>query len=216
MEAIAGLVTPQVPPQQLPEFFWVHLEKDLELLGRDTGKGLDETVMIVHLVLRQILTTNPPIGLCFILCVILHGRDYGFVFGISGGTIQTVSSLDTKEARKEWESVFNQHYIQPVLSTLDENLTIAMDFVANDKEQGLMLTCATIVVHLEGTIHPHVDHDKLFYLVYEKMKCAEGSLEPHLWTYRSRITLEHLQQTLQEKRMKEKYPILHEFLQAVS
>ena len=64
LEAIASLITPQVPVQHLPEFFWAHLEKDLELLGRDTGRGLDETVMIVHLVLRQILTSNPPIGMC--------------------------------------------------------------------------------------------------------------------------------------------------------
>ncbi len=51
--------------------------------------------------------------------------------------------------------------------------------------------------------------------MYEKAKYKEETLEPHLWTYRSRITLEHLQQTLQEKKMKEKYPILYEFLQAV-
>ena len=63
LEAIASLVSPQVLPQNLPEFFWAHLEKDLELLGRDTGKGLDEVVMIIHLVLRHILTTDPPIGL---------------------------------------------------------------------------------------------------------------------------------------------------------
>ena len=61
--AIAGLVSPPVPPQQLPEFFWAHLEKDLDLLGRDTGKGLEENVMIVHLVLRQILTSKPPMGM---------------------------------------------------------------------------------------------------------------------------------------------------------
>ena len=60
LEAIASLVTPQVPPQHLPEFFWAHLEKDLELLSEDTGRGLDETVMIVHLVLRQVLTIDPP------------------------------------------------------------------------------------------------------------------------------------------------------------
>ena len=66
--AIAGLVNAQVPPQQLPEFFWAHLEKDLELLGKDTKKGLEENVMILHLVLRQILTLNPPTGRS--ICVI--------------------------------------------------------------------------------------------------------------------------------------------------
>jgi hypothetical protein len=67
--AITSLITPQVLPKNLPEFFWAHLDKDIELLGRDTGKGLDEVVMIIHLVLRQILTTDPPIGLFCALSV---------------------------------------------------------------------------------------------------------------------------------------------------
>ena len=54
----------------------------------------------------------------------------------AGGNVQTVSSLGDKEARKEWERIFNEHYIHPVLSTLDENLHIAMDHVANDEQQG--------------------------------------------------------------------------------
>ena len=54
----------------------------------------------------------------------------------SGEAIQTVSSLETKEDRKEWERVFNHHYIQPVLSTLDQSLTKAIDHVAKDEKQG--------------------------------------------------------------------------------
>jgi hypothetical protein len=72
LEAIASLITPQVLPKDLPEFFWAHLDKDIELLGRDTGKGLDEVVMIIHLVLRQILTTDSPIGLFHTYCVIVY------------------------------------------------------------------------------------------------------------------------------------------------
>ena len=61
------------------------------------------------------------------------------------------------------------------------------------------------------------EHDRLFFLVYERVEqINQASIQPHLWTYRSRITLEHLAQTLQEKRMKERHPILYEFLQAVS
>ena len=60
-----------------------------------------------------------------------------------------------------------------------------------------------------------VDHGQLFHLVYEKVKYKEESLEPHLWTYRSRITLDHLRQTLQEEKMRQDYPILSEFLEAV-
>ena len=50
--------------------------------------------------------------------------------------LQTVSSLQTKKDRKEWEKLFNEHYIQPVFSTLDENLAEAMDRVADDEKQG--------------------------------------------------------------------------------
>lgn len=53
-----------------------------------------------------------------------------------GEEIQTVCSLETKENRKEWERLFNHHYIQPVLSTLDQSLTKAIDRVAKDEKQG--------------------------------------------------------------------------------
>ena len=59
------------------------------------------------------------------------------------------------------------------------------------------------------------EHDQLFYLVYERVQVVEGSLDPHLWAYRSRITLEHLRQNLQQQNMKKKCPILHAFLQEV-
>ena len=59
------------------------------------------------------------------------------------------------------------------------------------------------------------EHDQLYYLVYEQAKVKENDIRPHLWSYRQRISLEHLGQTLQEKKLREKYPILHEFLQMV-
>lgn len=62
----------------------------------------------------------------------------------------------------------------------------------------------------------YVGHTKLLFLVYEKNKVSNKDIEPHLWTYRQRISLEHLGQTLQEKALKEKYPILYEFLRVVS
>ena len=60
--------------------------------------------------------------------------------------------------------------------------------------------------------HSSSEYDQLFYLVYEHVQVAEGSLDPHLWAFRSRITLEHLRQTLQQQNM---CPILHAFLQDV-
>ena len=57
---IVQLVKPHVPVQALSEFFWRHLDKDIELLGRAVGKGYEEAAMIVHLVLKGILTKDPP------------------------------------------------------------------------------------------------------------------------------------------------------------
>ena len=44
----------------LPEFFYMHLYKDIEQLCRVTGKGIEESTLIVHLVLHNIFTKLPP------------------------------------------------------------------------------------------------------------------------------------------------------------
>ena len=60
IEALAQLVNPPVLPRDLPEFFWRHLQRDIEDLSRITAKGTDECAMIVHLVLSLILIKDPP------------------------------------------------------------------------------------------------------------------------------------------------------------
>ena len=59
---IAQLVKPHghVQVQGLAEFFWSHLDKDIQLLGRAIGRGYEEAAMVVHLVLKEILTKSPP------------------------------------------------------------------------------------------------------------------------------------------------------------
>jgi hypothetical protein len=54
---LANLVKQNV---NLPEFFWMHLSKDIEHLSRVTGKGMEESALIVHLVLHNIFTKLPP------------------------------------------------------------------------------------------------------------------------------------------------------------
>ena len=50
--------------------------------------------------------------------------------------MRTVYSLETKATRQNWETIFNQYYIQPVLSTLTESLPNAIELVLNDEQQG--------------------------------------------------------------------------------
>ena len=59
-------------------------------------------------------------------------------------------------------------------------------------------------------------HDQLFYLIYELVRVSGGNHIPHMWTYRPAITPEHITLKLQEGDAKQHYPILWEFLQAVS
>lgn len=60
MEGLIQLVKVDIRPKDLPEFFWHHLERDMELLGAATGKSVDDSAIIVHLVLREILLRDPP------------------------------------------------------------------------------------------------------------------------------------------------------------
>ena len=68
--------------------------------------------------------------------------------------------------------------------------------------------------HTNKIYFPFTDQDCLFYVIHEKVSVAPEAFLPHLWTYRSRITLEHLYQILQPQ--KDTYPILYEFLQQVN
>ena len=58
----AQLIKPAVNPKQLPQFFWMHLRKDIEHLSRVTGEGMEESAIIVHLVLQDMLFYNDHSG----------------------------------------------------------------------------------------------------------------------------------------------------------
>ena len=78
-------------PQELPEFFWGHLERDVQLLGQALGKNPEDAAIVVHLVLRNILTVSPPTAAV------------------------TLGALGTREVRSQWESQFSGLYINPIL-----------------------------------------------------------------------------------------------------
>ena len=120
-EGLLELVKPRLPSPQLPEFFWCHLEKDLQLLGRATGKSVDEAAIILHLVIRGILTQEPPGGTSALFlssCMQFYNHN---LYSGSADTVGVVSTLRARNARQEWERIFNQVYIQPVLEVLSQN-----------------------------------------------------------------------------------------------
>ena len=121
--------------------------------------------------------------------------------------------MDCRESREKWECEFVKYYIQPLLSHLDLNLDAARELVVTDSTQG-----RTIVIKSSNQLCMcmNAGQDRLLQIIYEKNKVNKINLEPHLWSYRQRVSLEHLGVTIQDKRLKEKYPVLHEFLSVVS
>ena len=81
-------------PQELPEFFWGHLERDVQLLATALGKNPEDAAIVVHLVLRNMLTISPPSA------------------AVSLGT------LGTRDTRSQWERQFREMFINPTLEVL--------------------------------------------------------------------------------------------------
>lgn len=59
---LAHLVKPFVKLDDLSQFFWNHLQKDIEHLSLLTGKGVEDSAIIIHLILKEILTKELPPG----------------------------------------------------------------------------------------------------------------------------------------------------------
>ena len=59
------------------------------------------------------------------------------------------------------------------------------------------------------------EHDILFLTIYEKIPVRSGDIQPAMWRYRARITLEHLAQVLQQSTSKS-LSLLKEFLRLVN
>ena len=92
-------------PRELPEFFWGHLERDVQLLARALGKNPEDAAIVVHLVLRNILTTNPP--------------SPAIPLGILG----------KRDVRNQWEKQFSGLYINPILEVIISSLYILLSYV---------------------------------------------------------------------------------------
>ena len=65
---------------------------------------------------------------------------------ISEGSVQRVSSLKEKEHRRDWEKMFDQHYILPVVKKLDQEMEKAMDLIASDDQHGMSSDSLSIIL----------------------------------------------------------------------
>ena len=51
--------------------------------------------------------------------------------------IMDIKHLQTKEARRKWEQIFNDSYLKPILTTLDMSITRTMNSITSDDQQGI-------------------------------------------------------------------------------
>nr|XP_029476924.1 E3 ubiquitin-protein ligase rnf213-alpha-like [Oncorhynchus nerka] len=90
----------QPPVQDACQFLICHLLKDMDQLTKALGKGNDDTVTTVHLIVRSILEPSPTNQL----------------------PAANDPQLSTKEARNTWETTVATDIITPQLKNLDQQL----------------------------------------------------------------------------------------------
>ena len=56
IEGLLDLTKGKVRPADLPFFFWQHLQCDIDILSRAIGKSKDESCLILHMILKDIVT----------------------------------------------------------------------------------------------------------------------------------------------------------------
>uniref|UniRef100_A0AAZ3SJB9 RING-type E3 ubiquitin transferase n=1 Tax=Oncorhynchus tshawytscha TaxID=74940 RepID=A0AAZ3SJB9_ONCTS len=107
-QVIGAIIKPPVPDPGA--FLWAHLLKDLEQVTRSLGKGSDDTVNTVHLVISSLLGPHQP----------------------GQWPVPYDNLLSTKEARNGWETTVSNDIITPQLKHLDRRLKEVNAFVRAD------------------------------------------------------------------------------------
>ncbi len=53
LQAVTNLIYP-APQNDVGQFFWEHLQKDLEIIHLATGKSVDDVFLLLHFICHQI------------------------------------------------------------------------------------------------------------------------------------------------------------------
>ncbi|KAL0993465.1 hypothetical protein UPYG_G00108340 [Umbra pygmaea] len=107
-QLIGAVIKPPVP--EPGAFLLAHLLKDMEHVCKSLGKGADNTVNAVHLVIASLLEVYKP----------------------NQWPVRSDKSLSTKEARNGWETTITNDIITPQLKHLDRRLNEANVYIRAD------------------------------------------------------------------------------------
>ncbi|XP_048586969.1 E3 ubiquitin-protein ligase rnf213-alpha-like isoform X2 [Nematostella vectensis] len=112
---VAQMITPYVTPNAVQQFLWNHVANDLRLLTQSSGRSVDDAILIVHLLIRNIATHAQ-----------MNAGNYGM--------------LKSKQARDQWEQQFNQVVLAPTLVNVNESIQQSLQLIANDTRFGMHLS----------------------------------------------------------------------------
>ncbi|GLD49345.1 E3 ubiquitin-protein ligase rnf213-alpha-like protein, partial [Lates japonicus] len=107
-QSISAIIKPPVP--DLGAFLLAHLRKDMEHLIKSLGKGTDDTVSAIHLLISSLLEPNQQLK----------------------WPVPYDNQLSTKEARNGWELEVSNAIIIPQLKHLDRQLKEVNTFIRAD------------------------------------------------------------------------------------
>ncbi|XP_048587615.1 E3 ubiquitin-protein ligase rnf213-alpha isoform X3 [Nematostella vectensis] len=112
---VAQMITPYVTPNAVQQFLWNHVANDLRLLTQSSGRSVDDAILSVHLLIRNIATHAQ-----------MNAGNYGM--------------LKSKQARAQWEQQFNQVVLAPTLVNVNESIQQSLQLIANDTRFGMHLS----------------------------------------------------------------------------
>ncbi|XP_078257499.1 E3 ubiquitin-protein ligase rnf213-alpha-like isoform X2 [Rhinoraja longicauda] len=108
VKSIEQIIQPQV--QNPRDFLWCHIKKDIEQLRNSLAKTIDETTIVVHLFLSQLINQKE---------------------------LPTLpGNLSTKAQRKNWENFISKEVITPAVVNLDRKLVDINSQISQDKRSG--------------------------------------------------------------------------------
>ncbi|KAM9843458.1 E3 ubiquitin-protein ligase rnf213-alpha-like [Aulostomus maculatus] len=107
-QPIATIIKP--PVLDPGAFLFAHLQKDMQHLIRFLGKGTDDTISSVHLLISRLMDPHQP----------------------QKWPVAYDNVLSTKGARNEWELEISNSIISPQLKHLDQQLTKVNTFIRAD------------------------------------------------------------------------------------
>ena len=87
------------------QYFWQNLERDFQVLSRATQQSFDDCTLLVHTFIHKIADPM-EVKIGKLIMILISSL-------IKCILIETDTNLPTRQAREQWERLFDETFIQP-------------------------------------------------------------------------------------------------------